>query len=892
MDALLEFMWKSTGVLLLFVIVYQLLLKRLTFFNANRWFLLAGLLASIVFPFVEITQTVYVEASQQVLTPQQAATPTAFILQQPLEIPVVTQEPAVDLGLLALYGYMIVALFFLGKMTVELASLIKLISNGARVKRDGFVFVTLSRKLTPFSFFNYICYSVQEKDSEELALIIDHEKVHARQWHSVDLLLSHVYRAFFWWNPLAWIVKTQIGENLEFIADSHAKSRHAHGHTYERALLSRAASHMQPALANNFFTPFIKQRIVMLQKEASATWNAYKYALILPVMLVFIYSFNRVQEIEYVEKETAVTLPREKEMTLADVVKMIEIENVEIKQEDLTYDITAVTTAAQLAVYEKEINAYANYEMRFKDVKSNDSGRITSFLIGTKVPSQKWNNHATVAVTPNSLWLLVATKEELKLNQENSQQSIIMSIDGTKLVKEDLTYGNDENDSDPFMFIRKTINLPTYTIVKDSLVSQNNGIATIVLPSVNDMMSGKKAIVISGTSHSIEVGMNKIEVEEIIGKINAETQMKLRLSTLKYKKGKISKIKLRANKDGNEQVVASESSNGINTICMQVSKEQVLFVKCDEARITARVTDVRYVNSDTDSKDKNSGHLYYKNGTYSYVSENGETKIFNSWGVQVHSMDFIISSGRAANGKTTINNKPYAFTVDKNGALEFKDTKNNIVIENLLTAYETFEKSQNIVLPASGNKNLVYGGNSKALYVIDDKIQDIKTGKPKYLEADVMTVNVLKGNDAINKYGDAGKNGVVEITTKGLQKQLQNEVNANQATSKNLKDFKIVFEKSARGIQMRSLQGTAWIDLSFSLENNKPQAINEYGMTTLQKGTSYKDAALANFLFTITKTENGITLKGIEGTVWTGLSFSLTKNSKQVVNQYGVTTID
>jgi hypothetical protein len=56
MDALLEFMWKSTGVLLLFVIVYQLLLKRLTFFNANRWFLLAGLLASIVFPFVEITQ--------------------------------------------------------------------------------------------------------------------------------------------------------------------------------------------------------------------------------------------------------------------------------------------------------------------------------------------------------------------------------------------------------------------------------------------------------------------------------------------------------------------------------------------------------------------------------------------------------------------------------------------------------------------------------------------------------------------------------------------------------------------------------------------------------------------------------------------------------------------
>ncbi|MDP5101829.1 MAG: hypothetical protein NWQ09_10915, partial [Nonlabens sp.] len=310
MDALLEFMWKSTGVLLLFVIVYQLLLKRLTFFNANRWFLLAGLLASVVFPFIEITQTVYVEAPQEVFVQEEIATPMAFILeQQPIETSQIEPEPTIDLRLLAMYGYFAVVLFFLGKMAVELASLVKLIRSGAREKRGGFVFVSLSRKLTPFSFFNYICYSEQEKNHEELALIIDHEKVHARQWHSVDLLLSHLYRAFFWWNPLAWIAKKQIGENLEFIADAVAKRQHAHGHTYERALLSRAASHMQPALANNFFTPFIKQRIVMLQKEASATWNAYKYALILPVMLVFIYSFNRVQEIEYIDNETSEQQP-------------------------------------------------------------------------------------------------------------------------------------------------------------------------------------------------------------------------------------------------------------------------------------------------------------------------------------------------------------------------------------------------------------------------------------------------------------------------------------------------------------------------------------------------------------------------------------------------------
>ncbi|MDP5102262.1 MAG: hypothetical protein NWQ09_13145, partial [Nonlabens sp.] len=167
-----------------------------------------------------------------------------------------------------------------------------------------------------------------------------------------------------------------------------------------------------------------------------------------------------------------------------------------------------------------------------------------------------------------------------------------------------------------------------------------------------------------------------------------------------------------------------------------------------------------------DITDKKSGYLYYQNGTYFYVTQNGETKIFNRGGVQVHEMNAVIISGSVIRGKTVINDKSFSFTIDKNGALEFKDSSGNVVTENLLTVDETFKKSQNIVLPASSDKLLSLDSNTKPLFVIDGKIQDIKTGEPKYLETDVVSVNVLKGNDATNKYGDAGKNGVVEITTK------------------------------------------------------------------------------------------------------------------------------
>jgi hypothetical protein len=111
---------------------------------------------------------------------------------------------------------------------------------------------------------------------------------------------------------------------------------------------------------------------------------------------------------------------------------------------------------------------------------------------------------------------------------------------------------------------------------------------------------------------------------------------------------------------------------------------------------------------------------------------------------------------------------------------------------------------------------------------------------------------------------------------------------AQEKKSTDLKDFKIVIEKTKNGIKMQSFKGSAWINLTFSINNNSTQAIDEYGMTTLDQISSEKDVNLADFLFTISKTENGIALKGIEGTAWTDLSFSLSENGKQEINQFGM----
>ena len=141
------YLLKSAGVLSIFVIIYHLLLRRLTFFKANRFFLLFGLLASITFPLIEITQTVYVEQPQTIYSQDEIAAAMSMMSQEP------AAEPLIDTSQLLGILYLAICLFFIGKMIVELLSLRKLIKSGKQRLEDGFIRISLSRKVTPFSFF-------------------------------------------------------------------------------------------------------------------------------------------------------------------------------------------------------------------------------------------------------------------------------------------------------------------------------------------------------------------------------------------------------------------------------------------------------------------------------------------------------------------------------------------------------------------------------------------------------------------------------------------------------------------------------------------------------------------------------------------------------------------
>jgi beta-lactamase regulating signal transducer with metallopeptidase domain len=284
MDATLIYIWKASWVLAIFFVAYRLLLKKETFFLWNRLFLLLGIGASFLVPFLHYTK--YIEL---VPTTYNAITPTSAGFQR-----VTDSSNQMGMGfdtlLVLLYGLGV--LFFITKFILQLTSLKKFIRQGIHEHKGHFVFVATNSHVTPFSFFKYIVFNPQLYQKSELTSIISHEKVHCSQWHSVDIVLANLTQILFWFHPISWLYKNDIQQNLEFLADAGASKNIPCLKTYEYALLKVSGNQLCTSITNNFYNSLIKKRIVMLHRSKSNKQNVWKYLTIVPMLFIFIFLFN------------------------------------------------------------------------------------------------------------------------------------------------------------------------------------------------------------------------------------------------------------------------------------------------------------------------------------------------------------------------------------------------------------------------------------------------------------------------------------------------------------------------------------------------------------------------------------------------------------------------
>ena len=335
----------------MFYLAYTILLRKETFFNSNRWFLLSGLISSVVLPLLVFKKIVWVDPS-----------PTAFDWSKiPITAPVESETFEINWYFVFAIVYSIGILMFLMKFTFDFYSLSKILKGKTIQQQADFKFIDVNENIAPFSYFNSIVYNSSLYSGIELENILEHEKVHSAQNHTIDVLISRLFCIVFWLNPMVWLYKKAIVQNLEFIADNEASKNISDKKAYQMTLLKITTQENCVAITNHFYQSLIKKRIVMLNKNQSNKRNYWKYAMVLPLLGAFMLIF----QLKVVAQERKTT------------------------EQEITNEETPFFIVIDKSTSEKDFKEYStivksNYDgnLKFSKIKRNSNGEIIAIKVG------------------------------------------------------------------------------------------------------------------------------------------------------------------------------------------------------------------------------------------------------------------------------------------------------------------------------------------------------------------------------------------------------------------------------------------------------------------------------------------------------------------------------
>jgi len=254
-----------------FYVIYELFLKRETFFHLNRVYLVSGLLLSFLIPAFPITSPF--RASAAVPAIDLAAFPPTSASRG--------IEPA-DV-LVFLYGAGV--LLFLLRFGLQLARLGRVVRRSGIRRFLGSKIVPVERSFTPFSFLGIVFLSEGVPLDGNLRRILAHEQIHIRQHHTLDVLLMEIVLSLQWFNPFVWPYKKALQATHEYLADSGVIAQGFSSVKYQLLMFEQHVGASLFEFGNNFKKSQIKRRIMMLSKAKSP--NAAKLKLLLALPLVF-----------------------------------------------------------------------------------------------------------------------------------------------------------------------------------------------------------------------------------------------------------------------------------------------------------------------------------------------------------------------------------------------------------------------------------------------------------------------------------------------------------------------------------------------------------------------------------------------------------------------------
>jgi BlaR1 peptidase M56 len=280
-------------------LVYFLLLRNLTFFKLNRYYLIASIILSATVPYF----------MQQIAFENQSITNTIDnygldwnAMQQNIKATCASTQYTWKDWLLIGYWIGVSSMSIMFLMQIWSLFRIHKLAKSNDINPDIFL---SDAAIHPFSFLKNIYINPNRHSNEDMDTIIHHERIHTKGWHSLDIILAEINKIFFWFNPGAWFMKLAITENLEFIADQLVLQKGNDKKQYQYQLLKALVNKnvLNNSIANQFSFIQLKNRIKMMNKKHSPSYNRLRYALTIPMLAIVSLLFaNKTTEVASIKE--------------------------------------------------------------------------------------------------------------------------------------------------------------------------------------------------------------------------------------------------------------------------------------------------------------------------------------------------------------------------------------------------------------------------------------------------------------------------------------------------------------------------------------------------------------------------------------------------------------
>lgn len=286
MNAYLNYVIEANIGLLLFLVCYRILLRKETHFTLVRIFLLAGIFFSLLFPLIHMENN---SGNSVVSVPQVIPSNWAHAVIVQGEAPIQSESKS-NFWVITSALYIAGLMFFSMKTFFQLSQLVRTMRRAKPYCLQTLRIAESHERKPTFSFFNFIFIGdAGMLSATEKQRIIQHESVHAEQWHSLDILLINLLKIVFWFNPAINTYRKTLIQLHEFDADMRVVRAGGEGE-YCSLLAKVALKEAGFSLANHFNNSLTLKRIQMIKtlKTKISYWKIAACALLIPVIFLLL----------------------------------------------------------------------------------------------------------------------------------------------------------------------------------------------------------------------------------------------------------------------------------------------------------------------------------------------------------------------------------------------------------------------------------------------------------------------------------------------------------------------------------------------------------------------------------------------------------------------------